>query len=199
MAQQPPGGGYPPPPPGTPAGGGYPSGGYPVPGAARPGGITAAGILLIILGSLAAVGGLLFILGGALLASAGVSQEIEDQLGPQFGGLFSAAAGVIIIVGVVAIVYAVFKIIAGAKVLSLRNGWRIAGIVLCALACVGWVISLIGAITGSEEAQFEFGTSEFSTVATGPNIGGIIIAALFLAGNVITIVLLSRNGQAYRR
>jgi hypothetical protein len=197
MAQQPPGG-YPPPPQATPAGAGYPSGGYPVAGPLRPGGVTAAGVLLIILGSLAALGGLLFILGGALLASAGVNEQIEDQLGPQFGGLFSAAAGVIIVVGVVAIVYAIFKIIAGAKVLSLRSGWRIAGIVLCALACVGWVISLIGAITGSEE-QFNFGTSEFSTVATGPSIGGIIIALLFLAGNVITIVLLARNGQAYRR
>jgi hypothetical protein len=198
MAQQPPGG-YPPPPPATPAGAGYPSGGYPVAGPVRPGGVTAAGVLLIILGSLAALGGLLFILGGALLASAGVNEQIEDQLGPQFGGLFSAAAGVIIVVGVVAIVYAIFKIIAGAKVLSLRNGWRVAGIVLCALACVGWVISLIGAITGSEQAQFDIGTSEFSTVATGPSIGGIIVALLFLAGNVITIVLLARNGQAYRR
>jgi hypothetical protein len=198
MAQQPPGG-YPPPPQATPAGAGYPSGGYPVAGPVRPGGVTAAGVLLIILGSLAALGGLLFILGGALLASAGVNEQIEDQLGPQFGGLFSAAAGVIIVVGVVAIVYAIFKIIAGAKVLSLRSGWRIAGIVLCALACVGWVISLIGAITGSEDAQFDFGTSEFSTVATGPSIGGIIIALLFLCGNVITIVLLARNGQAYRR
>jgi hypothetical protein len=158
MAQQPPGG-YPPPPQATPAGAGYPSGGYPVAGPVRPGGVTAAGVLLIILGSLAALGGLLFILGGALLASAGVNEQIEDQLGPQFGGLFSAAAGVIIVVGVVAIVYAIFKIIAGAKVLSLRSGWRIAGIVLCALACVGWVISLIGAITGSEDAQFDFGTS----------------------------------------
>ena len=197
MAQQPPGG-YPPPPPGTQPEGGYPSGGYPAPGPGRPGGVTAAGILLIILGSLAALGGLLFILGGALLASAGVSEQIEERFGEQFGGLFSAAAGVIIIVGLVAVVYAIFKIIAGAKVLSLRNGWRIAGIVLCAVACVGWVISLIGAIQGNEQG-FDIGTSEFGAVATGPSIGGIIMALLFLAGNVITIVLLARNGQAYRR
>jgi hypothetical protein len=151
--------------------------------------------MLIILGALAAIGGLLFVLGGAFLASA----DFGERFGGQFGDLFGAATGVLIVLGVLAVVYAVFKIIAGAKVFGLSNGWRIAGIVLCAVAIVGWIFSLIGAITGGEEAQFEPGTLDFTTVSTGPNIGGIIVAILFLAANVTTLVLLARNGSAFRR
>jgi hypothetical protein len=204
VAQQPPGEHPPPPPQSYPAGGypsgGYPSGGYATPaGFGRPSSVTAGGVLLIVLGSLAGLGGLLFIMGGVFLVSADFDEVIGSQVTGPFRDLFGAAVGIFIVFGVLAIVYAVFKIIAGAKVLALRNGWRIAGIVLCAVACVGWVISLIGAIQGSDEAQFDLGTSEFSTVATGPSIGGIIVALLFLAANVITIVLLARSGQAFRR
>jgi hypothetical protein len=198
VAQQPPGE-YPPPPGSYPAGG-YPSSGYAAPaGSGRPSSVTAGGVLLIVLGSLAGLGGLLFILGGVFLVSADFDEVIGSQVTGPFRDLFGAAVGIFIVLGVLAIVYAVFKVIASAKVLALRNGWRIAGIVLCAVACVGWVVSLIGAITGSEEAQFDIGASEFNTVATGPSIGGIIMAGLFLAGNVITIVLLARSGQAFRR
>lgn len=187
MDQPPPS--YPPPP----------AGAVRSPGAGRPGAVTAAGVMLIILGALAALGGILFVLGGAFLASADVGEQFADQFGGQFVDLVGAATGILIVLGLLAVVYAVFKIIAGAKVFGLSNGWRITGIVLCAVAIVGWIFSLIGAITGGEEARFEPGSLDFTTVSTGPSIGGIVVAILFLAANITTLVLLARTGSAFRR
>jgi hypothetical protein len=157
----------------------------------RPGGVTAAGILLIILGAFAALGGILFAFGGAFLASA----DFEDQFGGQFGDIFGAAGGVLIVLGIVVIAYAVFKIIAGAKVLRLRNGWRIAGIVLCAVAIVGWILSLISAFQGQQTID----PNTFETTQAGANIGGIVLAVIFLAANLTTLILLARSGQVFRR
>jgi hypothetical protein len=205
MAQQPPGG-YPPQPPGgpppqpppggyppQPPTGTYPQAGYGVPPAraARPGGVTAAGVLLIILGAFAALGGIIFAFGGAFLASA----DFGEQFGGQFGDIFGAAAGILIVVGIMVIAYAVFKIIAGAKVLGLRNGWRITGIVLCALAIVGWIFSLISAFQGGNTID----PNTFEVTSAGPNIGSIVLAVVFLAANLTTLILLARNGQAFRR
>lgn len=162
---------------------------------ARPGSVTAAGILLIILGAFAAIGGLLALAGGAFLASG----DFGDQFGGQFGDVFQAAGGVAVVVGILVIAYAVFKIIAGAKVLALRNGWRITGIVLCAVAMVGWLLMLIGSFQGTEQAGIDPNTFEFTTVSTGPSIGGIIFALVFLAANTYTLILLARAGSAFHR
>jgi hypothetical protein len=205
MAQQPPGG-YPPQPPSGPPQqppGGPPA--QPAPGAygqpaypstyrpTRPGGVTAAGVLLIILGSLAGLGGILFGLGGALLTTANFGAEF----GP-LGDISGAAGGILLGIAVVVIVYAVFKIIAGAKVLALRNGWRITGIVLCAVAIVGWILSLIGGFQGTEQI-LDPTTFEVSTVSAGPNVANIALAAIFLIANVVTLVLLARSGSSFRR
>jgi hypothetical protein len=203
MAQQPPGG-YPPQPPSgppQPPAGGYPpqqpgaysqpAYGLPPAAAQRPGAVTAAGILLIILGALAALGGILFAFGGAILASA----DFEERFGGPFGDLLGAAGGILILFGVLAIAYAVFKIIAGAKVLALRNGWRIAGIVLCAVAIVGWILSLISAFQGGQTIDAD----TFEVTTTGANIGSIVLAIVFLAANTITLILLARNGEPFRR
>jgi hypothetical protein len=189
MAQQPPGG-YPPPPTG-----------YAVPAAAprRPGSVTTAGVFLIILGALAGLGGIFMTLGAAFLATADFGEQFGEQFGQQFGDLFQAAAGVAVVLGILVIVYAVFKIISGAKVLALRNGWRVAGIVLCAIAAVGWVLSLISSFAGGQQQSFDPTTFEVTTVSAGPNIGGIILSLLFLGANVVTLVLLARAGHAFRR
>jgi hypothetical protein len=202
MVQQPPGGYPPQQPPGPPQ---QPPGGplgQPAPGAygqpaypstyrpARPGSVTAAGVLLIVLGSFAGLGGILFGLGGALLTGANFAAD----LGP-FGDIGRAAGGIFIGIAVVVIVYAVFKIIAGAKVLGLRNGWRITGMVLCAVAIIGWIVSIIGAF----QEQQTLDPTTFEVTTTGPNIGGIILPVIFLIANVVTLVLLARAGQAFRR
>jgi hypothetical protein len=191
MAQQPPS--YPPPPAQGPPAPGYPAPGYQAGRPARPGSVTAAGVLLIILGSFAALGGIFVMIGAAFLATADFG-----ELAPGFD-VFGAAAGIAVVLGIVVLVYATFKIISGAKVLALRNGWRIAGIVLCAVAIVGWILSLISAFQGGESGQFDPNTLEFTTVSTGPNIGGIVLSAILLATNIITLVLLARSGEAFRR
>lgn len=175
----------PPPPPGT----------TPM----RPGSVTAAGVLLIILGAFAAIGGVLFLVGGAFLAGGDVGEQFEEQFGSGFGDVFEAAAGVLIVVAILVIAYAIFKIIAGAKVLGLRNGWRITGIVLSAVAMLGWVIVLIGSFQGSEQVGVDPTTLELTTVSAGPNIGGIIFSLVFLAANTITLILLARAGSAFPR
>lgn len=188
MAQQPPGG-YPPPPTG-----------YAVAaGPRRPGSVTTAGIFLIILGSLAGLGGIFMTLGAALLATADFGEQFGEQFGAQFGDLFQAAAGVAVVLGILVIVYAVFKIISGAKVLALRNGWRVTGIVLCAIAIVGWILSLISSFAGGQQQSLDPTTFEITTVSAGPNIGGIIFSLLFLGANVVTLVLLARAGSVFRR
>jgi hypothetical protein len=189
---QPPGGYQPPGPPGAPPPAGPPGGpppppsSYPpsayqpgYPAATRPGSVTAAAVLLIILGAVTAIGGIFIMVGGGALAGT-------------FGGL----GGVIIVVGVLALTFAVFEIISGIKILGLSPGWRIAGIVLCAIGAVFSLISLIGSFSGGE-AQFDPETLEFST--GGPNIGGIIFNLLFLAAYVVVIVLLARSSQAFAR
>jgi hypothetical protein len=206
MAQQPPGG-YPPQqppggyPPQPPPGGyqGQPPGAYGQPAypqayrPQRPGSVTAAGVLLIVLGSLAGLGGILFGLGGAFLASA----DFGAEFGP-LGDVSGAAGGILLAIAAVVIVYAVFKIIAGAKVLALRNGWRITGIVLCAIAIIGWILSMIGAFQGTEQI-LDPSTFEVSTVSAGPNVANIAFAAVFLIANVLTLVLLARAGSSFRR
>lgn len=157
----------------------------------RTGGVTTAGVLLIILGAFAAIGGLILLVGGAFLASG----DFAEQFGAGFGDLLSAAAGVAVVFGLLAIVYAVFKIISGAKVLGLRNGWRIVGIVLCAVAIVGWIIVLVGSFQGQETLD----PTTFELTTTGPSIGGIIFALAFLAANTATLILLAKEGPNFRR
>lgn len=169
----------------------------PPPGAApmRTGAITTAGVLLIILGAFAAIGGVLVLIGGAFLAGG----DFGDQFGAQFGDVFQAAAGIAVVVGLLVIAYGVFKIISGAKVIGLRNGWRITGIVLCAVAMVGWLITMIGSFQGTDETTIDPQTFELITTSAGPSIGGIIFALVFLAANTVTLILLAKEGRNFPR
>jgi hypothetical protein len=175
MSQQPPGS-YPPPGPPPPPSAYPPPTGYQTAGT-RPGGVTTAAVLLIILGALTAIGGLFVMIGGGALAGT-------------FGGL----GGVVIVVGVLVLAYAVFEIIAGIKVLGLSSGWRIAGIILAAIGAVFSVISLIGSFSGQN--QLDPDTFE---ITSGPNVGGIIFNLIFLTMYVLVVVLLARNSRAFTR
>ena len=180
MAQQPPGNyppSGPPPPPAYPQGGGYQQGGYP-PTGTRPAGVTAAAVILIILGSLAALFGIIAMIGGGAVAGT-------------FGGL----GGIILVIGLLVIVWGVFEIISGVKILGLSNGWRIAGIVLSAIGAVFSLIGLIGAFSGGQELD----PQTFELTAGGPNIAGIVTNLIGLALYVAVIVLLARNSRAFTR
>jgi hypothetical protein len=140
--------------------------------------VTAAAVILIILGALGAIGAVLVMIGGGAIAGT-------------FGG---GLGGIVIVIGVLVLAYAVFEIISGVKVLGLSNGWRIAGIVLAAIGAVFAVFGLISAFSGTQE--FDPNTLEFTS---GPNIGGIITNLIGLALYVLVIVLLARNSRAFTR
>jgi hypothetical protein len=181
---------YPPPPqsPSTPQP--WPGGAQPVAGqrALRPGSVTAASVLLIILAVVPILVAILAFAGAAVFSRA--NGRIEDSA---FSNMLDVAQGLIIVFGVVSLVYGVFKLIAGIRVLAGSNAWRITAIVFCALAAALWVLALIGAINGPDES------SRFTTPAdTGPNPGGIVFSLVFLAMNIVVIVLLARAGDWFR-
>ncbi|HEV3474113.1 MAG TPA: hypothetical protein VG602_01950 [Actinomycetota bacterium] len=163
-----------PPPPPPPA--------YGRPAGARPAPVTTSAVLLIVLGSLYALFGVLIVVGGGALAD--------------FIGGF---AGVAIALGLVVVAFGVLDIVAGVKVLGLSSGWRIGGIVLSAIGALFALIGTIGSFSGQETATLDPETFQVVTESAGPNIGGIIFGLLFLAANVIALVLLARNGRAFVR
>ena len=164
MAQQPP----PPPPPGQAYG--PPSGGV------RPSGATAPGVLLIILGVIYALIGALVMVGGG-----------------QIAGTFAGIGGVVIIVGLLVAAYGVVEIIAGVKVMGGSNGWRVGGIVLTSIGAVLALIGTIQAFAGEEEVTgFDPNTFEPITTGGGVNAGALVMGVLFLAANVVTLILLAR-------
>ena len=166
MAQQPP---QPPPPPPPQAYG-------PPAGSPRPPGSTAPGVLLIILGVIYALIGAMVTIGGG-------------QLAGTFGGIGSA----VIIVGLLVIAYGVVEIIAGVKVIGGRNGWRIGGIVLTSIGALLALVGVIQGLVGQEEVTgFDPNTFEPITSGGGPNIGALVTGLLFLAANVVTLILLAR-------
>ncbi|MFD3719529.1 hypothetical protein [Streptomyces sp. NPDC058674] len=142
----PPQGGYGYPQQGAPAG--YPAGpgGFPGAPVEMPGGVKGARIMLYILGGLQAVGALF-----AIIASAWVADMIS---GADTSGSLSSAdtdkaaalgAGVMIGVGVLILLFALWGILTAVKLPKGRNGIRISGIVYGSVITLFSLISLLGA------------------------------------------------------
>jgi hypothetical protein len=188
--QQPPQ--YPPPP------GGDPYSPQPWPGAqpapyqygsppdrsTRPGSVTAAAVLLIVLSVVPMLVALALFFGASVFHRA--NGEFDNT---QFSGVFDDIAGVAVAFGIVSLAYGVVKLIAGIKVLSGSNAWRVTGIVFASIAAALWVLSLIGAVNGNNSDLQD----------TGPNAGGIVFSALLLAANIVVIVLLAKAGEWFNR
>jgi len=160
----------------------YPSPGWPSQPLQRPGAVTAAAVILIVLGSLGCVFGVLAFVGASAVGGAGL------------GSIGGAAAGVLVAVGVVSLAFGVVEIIAGVKILSLSYAWRIVGIVLSSIAVVFSLIGLIGSF--DQEVEFDF---QSGTISSGPDVPSVIISALVLAAYVLVIVLLGRSGRHFYR
>ncbi len=185
--------GFPPaqyPPAQYPPQGPYPTQPWPGPAPApyagrpvRPGSVTAASVLLIIL----AVPPILF----ALLAfvGAGMFHSANGRLNDTpFSGLGDAVARVAVVFGIVSLAYGVAKLIAGVRSLAGRNAWRVTGIVLSSVGAAFWVLALVGAIGGNRDSFQD----------NGPNGGGIVLSLIFLAMNLVALVLLGRSGEYFR-
>jgi hypothetical protein len=157
-------------------------------GATRPGAVTTAGILLIILGAFAGLVGLILI----ALAWSAMGDMGDIGMPGELGDVMDAVATMIMvfgsIIGSAMIVYAVFKIIAGVKVLRLRNTWRITGIVLCAIAMLAWMYCWVYLLQSGDSEE-----------TTGLDFGTIVFILIPLIAESVTLVLLARSGGVFRR
>jgi hypothetical protein len=151
---------------------------------ARPGSVTAASVLLIIL----AVPPILFAI--AAFVGAGLFHSANGRLNDTpFSGFGDAVARVAVVFGIVSLAYGVTKLIAGIRSLAGRNAWRVTGIVLSAVGAAFWVLTLIGSIGGNRD----------SFQNHGPNGGGIVLSLIFLAMNLITLILLGKAGDYFHQ
>lgn len=144
----------PPPPPLSPEPPAHPGWGYPegyLPPAAppplptRPAQVTAAAVILIVLGVLVALFGALSLLAGAVFPSISESAEFRDQ----FGDISSALGGLLLVFGVLLLGFGVLQVVTGIFVLPGRPWARIAGLVL---AVLGTLFSLVGVLPGEGSA-----------------------------------------------
>ena len=126
------------PPPQQPTGWGGPGYGAPAP---RPTGVTLAGIFLIVMGVLFALGGAACGLMGSLFATAS---------GQDTSGLLGMIAGFGIVAGLIALVLGILQIAAGAGSMGGRGWARITGIILSVIFAIFAVLGGLGSFTSQD-------------------------------------------------
>lgn len=100
----------------------------------RTGGMTAIGILNIVFGAFGALGSLLIVLGGGLLAAGSAAMEASgDPAAAELSSLGMMGGGFILLIGLVAGVFSILTIVSGIGVLKLAPWGR----VLCIVCGIG--------------------------------------------------------------
>lgn len=164
--------------PAGPPGWGYPEGYVPPPppppAPVRPGSVTAAGVLLIVLGVLVGLFGLISLLAGALFPTVADTQEFRDQ----FGEVSSALGGLLLTMGAIVLGFGALQVVAGIFVLPGRTWARIMGLVL---AVLGILFSLVGVLPGENGA------------------GASIVFVVLLAGYAYAAWILASTGWWFTR
>jgi hypothetical protein len=135
----------------------------------RPGAVTAAAVILIVLGVLVALFGVLAVLAGAIFPTVADSPEIRGQ----FGQVSEALGGLLLAFGIIVLAYGVLEVVTGIFLLPGRAWARITGLIL---AVLGILFSLLGVLPGEGGA----GTS-------------IVFVALLAAYGYVAWVLASRG------
>ena len=133
---------------------------------ARPGGVITAAVLGFVLGALGAVVSFFLVVFGA--AAAGGADMFNDQI-PGFGAVTGAIAGVLIVLGLLAVAWTVLMIWGAAWALTGRN--RVMLIVGGSIAILATGVMLIGSMSDGDG-------------------GGIVFALLLFAASIATVVLL---------
>jgi hypothetical protein len=175
------------PPPATPPEDtGYPPAGAPPPNyqwatqppgpAARPGLVTAAAIVLLVLGVLTAIFGLFALLAASIFTS-GMEIPGMEQFGENAAG---AIGGLIAIIGGVVVVFGVLQVLSGINIFSARSWARILGIVLTVIGALFGLLALFG---GNDPA------------ANSSPIFGLVL----LVANGFVIWVLATNGRYFTR
>ncbi|AQT74034.1 MULTISPECIES: hypothetical protein [Streptomyces] len=170
--------------PGGPAG--YP-GGHPGAQMQMPGGAKAARVILFVMGALQALGGLFFMIGGAVFAAAlsdSSSSSAEDA------GAIAGTAGVI--VGLLFIGFALWPILTAAKMGKGGGGVRVSGIIYGSLqtlfAVLGVLVNLVA-----------LGASEHTTGSGGLTAISVLPSVISLALGLTIIIGLAKAGDFFRR
>ena len=125
----------------------------------RPGTVTAASIILIVIGTLVSLLGLFVVLGGALISTIGEGRD----LGVDLPGVTGAVGGIVAIIGAIVVAFGVIELVSGIFALLGRAWARILAIVIAAL---GALFALLGAVGGSQSGD-----------ASGPVINIVLLVA----------------------
>jgi hypothetical protein len=106
--------------------------------------VTAASVVLMVIGTLVVLIGLLFIIGGAFIGSVGN----RPDLGIDLNGLSGAVGGIVAVVGVIVVLFGALELLSGIFAMLGRAWARILAIVISVL---GGLIALLG-VVGSRGA-----------------------------------------------
>ncbi|MCW2581548.1 MAG: hypothetical protein JWQ53_338 [Klenkia sp.] len=151
--------------------------GWGAPPPARPGGVITAAVLGLVFGAIGVLVTALFLVGGAALtgASSGANSLDDDLgLGDLFGSGFAAAAGVVFVLGLLALVWTVLAIWGSAWALTGRS--RVLLLVAGSISVAATGLAFIGALANAGQEG---------------SAGGVVVTLLFFAGAIAIVVLLS--------
>lgn len=144
---------------------------------AKPGGVVAAAVLGFIFGALGVVVSISLVFAGAIFTgAAGGSGEFEESL-PGLGSVLGAAAGVFVVIGLIALAWTVVTIWGSVWALTGRS--RVMLLVTGSIAIAGTALTFLGALGGDEATA-----------------GGIIFSLLLLVAAIAIVVLLSMKQSA---
>lgn len=138
----------------------------------RPGTVTAAAIVMIVLGALITLFGLIFVLGAAVIGGAASTGDLPAEAAGM-EGMLGIFAGFVIGLAVILLALGILEIVAGAQVLSGKGWARVTGIVL---AVILGLFSLLG-MTGGDQG------------------GNIIVSLVFVVANAFIVYALWTGGR----
>ena len=139
----------------------------------RPGTVTAASIILIVIGSLVSLLGLLVVLGGALIGTVGE----KPDLGVDLPCVTGAVGGIVAAIGLIVVLFGVLELMSGIFALLGRSWARILALVIAGL---GALFALLG-VVGSRSSDA----------------GGPVINIVLLVAYIFVIWALATAGRWY--
>jgi hypothetical protein len=102
--------------------------------------VTAASIVLMVIGTLVILIGLLFVIGGAFINSVGD----RPDLGIDLNGLSGAVGGIVAVVGVIVLIFGALELFSGIFALLGRAWARILAMVISVLGALIAVLGIVG-------------------------------------------------------
>ncbi|MEU9159463.1 hypothetical protein AB0D29_04130 [Streptomyces sp. NPDC048424] len=158
--------------------------GYPgAPFHEMPGGAKAARVILFIIGGLQVLGGLFFIIGGAVFAAA-FSESSYSSSSTEDAGTIAGTVGVVI--GLFFIGVALWPILTAAKMAKGRGGVRVSGIIYGSLQVLFAAVGLLGnmiALSADEHTPAGLGLIAALPSLVSLGLGITVIVGLAKAGD----------------